>query len=90
MLAGLFEGEDNSNGVTEFPSITDRSGQLPLPPRLASRLCGIYNQGATCYMNSLLQTLLMTPEFRGEFIINLFVYLIMQFNCAEIYTLQTS
>jgi len=25
---------------------------------------GLYNQGATCYLNSLLQTLYMTPEFR--------------------------
>eukprot|EP01124_Arcella_intermedia_P013468 TRINITY_DN1987_c0_g1_i1.p1 TRINITY_DN1987_c0_g1~~TRINITY_DN1987_c0_g1_i1.p1 ORF type:complete len:1184 (-),score=304.19 TRINITY_DN1987_c0_g1_i1:63-3557(-) len=27
--------------------------------------CGLSNQGATCYLNSLLQTLYMTPEFRN-------------------------
>jgi len=27
--------------------------------------CGLVNQAMTCYLNSLLQTLFMTPEFRN-------------------------
>ena len=30
------------------------------------RLIGIKNQGATCYLNSLIQTLYLTPEFRDS------------------------
>lgn len=36
-----------------------------LVPRESTNLSGIKNQGGTCYLNSLLQTLLFTPEFRG-------------------------
>ncbi|NXD68639.1 UBP40 hydrolase, partial [Eolophus roseicapillus] len=39
----------------------------PPAPRDFTNLSGIKNQGGTCYLNSLLQTLLFTPEFRGFF-----------------------
>lgn len=38
--------------------------QPPLP-RSSTNLCGLVNQGGTCYLNSLIQTLFFTPEFRG-------------------------
>ena len=38
-----------------------------------TNLCGIKNQGATCYLNTLIQTLFLTPEFRG--VAHLFVLL---------------
>jgi len=31
----------------------------------AADFCGLVNQAMTCYLNSLLQTLFMTPEFRN-------------------------
>ncbi len=31
-----------------------------------SKYSGLQNEGATCYLNSLMQTLFMTPEFRSE------------------------
>jgi ubiquitin carboxyl-terminal hydrolase 40 len=34
------------------------------PPRGTAGFVGLKNHGATCYLNSLLQTLYLTPEFR--------------------------
>ena len=69
-LGDLFqEADDNSSGTAECKQTkSDVYNGHPLPPspRPSAGLCGIYNQGATCYMNSLLQTLVMTPEFRGK------------------------
>ncbi|XP_056676110.1 ubiquitin carboxyl-terminal hydrolase 40 isoform X1 [Monodelphis domestica] len=66
MFGDLFE--------EDFPSISEsrwergrKSKALhpePSPPRGLTRLCGLQNQGGTCYLNSLLQTLHFTPEFR--------------------------
>ncbi|XP_052095912.1 ubiquitin carboxyl-terminal hydrolase 40-like isoform X2 [Mytilus californianus] len=62
MLEGLFGEEDLTSSKISEPS---KPGiQSPPRPRYQCGLAGISNQGATCYLNSLLQTLLYTPEFR--------------------------
>ncbi|KAI0222462.1 Ubiquitin carboxyl-terminal hydrolase 40 [Lamellibrachia satsuma] len=64
MLTDLFE-EVDAGPASVTPGPGSRTAIVPpLPPRRSTRLAGIYNLGATCYLNSLLQTLLMTPEFR--------------------------
>ena len=55
--------ETGSNGKTGAGS---GGGSIPPPGRPVHGLCGIFNQGATCYLNSLLQTLALTPEFRSK------------------------
>ena len=53
-------------------SVTYHScGRKPFAPskRNSTNLCGIVNQGATCYLNTLIQTLFYTPEFRSMCII---------------------
>uniref|UniRef100_A0A3Q3G3R6 Ubiquitin specific peptidase 40 n=1 Tax=Labrus bergylta TaxID=56723 RepID=A0A3Q3G3R6_9LABR len=67
MFGNLFEEEEGE----DFSSTSSRGrgtkgGGEPPPPRGKAKLCGIKNQGGTCYLNSLLQTLLFTPEFREE------------------------
>ncbi|XP_037342599.2 ubiquitin carboxyl-terminal hydrolase 40 [Pungitius pungitius] len=66
MFGNLFEEEEEEEGFSSASSKgrVAKGGDEPPPPRGRSNLCGLKNQGGTCYLNSLLQTLLFTPEFR--------------------------
>lgn len=67
MLEGLFDEEATTDLQSKSGVGEEKSSRLPRPPapRNSSGLCGLSNLGATCYLNSLLQTLHFTPEFRG-------------------------
>ncbi|XP_041827109.1 ubiquitin carboxyl-terminal hydrolase 40 isoform X2 [Melanotaenia boesemani] len=67
MFGNLFEEEEGEGfSSTSCKGRLAKGGEEPPPPRGRSNICGIKNQGGTCYLNSLLQTLLFTPEFREE------------------------
>ena len=83
MLAGMFDDGDDQYDAAEAEAqgglpayctarATHCAYDLELPPieRQDSNFVGLWNQGATCYLNSLFQTLFMTPQFR-EFIFQL-------------------
>ncbi|CAF3335448.1 unnamed protein product [Rotaria sp. Silwood1] len=63
MLGNLFV-EDVGGGELSHQVTTIKSTEKPPLPRNETNLCGLQNQGATCYLNVLIQTLLFTPEFR--------------------------
>uniref|UniRef100_A0A8C2BMJ2 Ubiquitin carboxyl-terminal hydrolase n=1 Tax=Cyprinus carpio TaxID=7962 RepID=A0A8C2BMJ2_CYPCA len=66
MFGDLFEEDgDGFSSSTPGKGVKGRECEPP-PPRGKIRFCGIKNQGGTCYLNSLIQTLLFTPEFREE------------------------
>ena len=65
LLGDLFEDEDTTADQQVSGPAVKCQDKVPPPPRNSNGLCGIFNQGATCYLNSLVQSLLMTPEFRG-------------------------
>lgn len=60
MFGALFE-EDGAGGSG---SGTGRSTSHVPGPRGATGFCGLDNLGTTCYLNSLLQTMYLTPGFR--------------------------
>ncbi|KAJ8253298.1 hypothetical protein GJAV_G00211330 [Gymnothorax javanicus] len=65
MFGNLFEEDEES--FSPVPSTRRQGPAAESPPsRGGVRLSGIKNQGGTCYLNSLLQTLFFTPEFREE------------------------
>uniref|UniRef100_A0A671K573 Ubiquitin carboxyl-terminal hydrolase n=1 Tax=Sinocyclocheilus anshuiensis TaxID=1608454 RepID=A0A671K573_9TELE len=62
MFGDLFEEDgDGFSSSTPGTGVKGRECEPP-PPRGKIKLCGIKNQGGTCYLNSLIQTLLFTPE----------------------------
>ena len=67
----LNNNNKDSNGKTySNNSYSNNVKDKQLTRRGKINLCGIINQGATCYLNTLIQTLFLTREFRGFFTIN--------------------
>ena len=70
MFGSLFENEEDEEETLFEKSQNPHQGvskpPCPPAPRGETGICGLQNQGATCYLNSLLQTLFFTPEFRGK------------------------
>ena len=70
MFGSLFENEEDEEQTLFEKSQNPHQGvskpPCPPAPRGETGICGLQNQGATCYLNSLLQTLFFTPEFRGK------------------------
>lgn len=71
MFGSLFETDgdklENKNSAATVRVSKQNKSNWPPEPRGLTGICGLQNQGATCYLNSLLQTLFFTPEFRGKF-----------------------
>ncbi len=66
MFANLFDGDEDlepSSGVGTSSTYKPKISKPPVK-RSISRFAGLENQGATCYLNSLIQALYMTPELR--------------------------
>jgi uncharacterized UBP type Zn finger protein len=66
MLSDLFDDPASINNNSNNGFYKNKSSiAKPVSKRNENNLCGIINQGATCYLNTLLQTLFLTRTFRG-------------------------
>eukprot|EP00742_Colponemidia_sp_Colp-10_P008382 GILJ01009078.1.p1 GENE.GILJ01009078.1~~GILJ01009078.1.p1 ORF type:complete len:1079 (-),score=209.65 GILJ01009078.1:147-3383(-) len=69
MLSDMFAEDDDINSGATYGSYLRAQNcaaglQRPYDPRQPTGFVGLDNQGATCYLNSLLQACYMTPELR--------------------------
>lgn len=69
MFGDLFYEADSGDPPPSSSTSNSGTAALDQPEkrRSVNRLCGLRNQGATCYLNSLLQTLFLTRELRDAF-----------------------
>ncbi|XP_065175482.1 ubiquitin carboxyl-terminal hydrolase 40-like [Sycon ciliatum] len=66
MLGDLFLEADSDQPNGSIASGSNSFGAAPEKRRSPNRLSGLRNQGATCYLNSLIQTLFLTRELRDS------------------------
>ena len=64
----LLNGDQTAAAPQYHRKLKNCAADLDLPPlkRDPTTFVGLRNQGATCYLNSLLQSVYMVPEFRND------------------------
>lgn len=73
MFSDMFDGEQDDqfdSGIGSTANKYDRRPNncaelLDMPEKPREGFVGLKNQGATCYLNSLIQSFFMSPEFRN-------------------------
>ena len=65
-MLGQRVANKSGNQLAEQVRAKGGSGTRNFSPKSETGAAGLFNQGATCYMNSLLQALYHSPEFRAK------------------------